>query len=119
MILMDYHLVFIVMSFVMLMISLMFLFDNNTPEKTIAALIICGINSILCMINYLSFYGIGLVGYDITTGAASVTTYPDMYPLFMYFFGWYWINIILIFYCWYKHNSVVLVVKETGNIYKR
>jgi hypothetical protein len=110
MILMDYHLVFIVMAFVMLLLTIFFLFDGNTPEKTIAALIICAINSMLCMINYISFFGIGIIGYT-SEGGVDVTTYADMYPLFMYFFGLYWVNIIFIFYCWYKHTNV-LFIKE-------
>jgi len=104
MILMDYHLVFIVLSFVMLLFTIFFLFDDNTPQKTIAAFIMCALNSVLCLINYLSFFGIGLIGYN-AEGTLDVTTYGDMYPLFMYFFGIYWVNILFIFYCWYKYTG--------------
>lgn len=106
MILMEYHIVFIVIAFILLLYVFELIFHDNRPQSIVAAMIICAINSILCVINYLSFFGIGLIGYG-TTGTPDVTSYGDMYPLFMFFFGMYWINVILIFYCWYKYTYTV------------
>ena len=101
MMLMEYHIVFIIIAFILLIYALELLFHEDNPKSAIAAMIVCGINSTLCVINYLSFFGIGLVGF-LSDGSTDVTMYNDMYPLFMFFFGLYWINVILIFYCWYK-----------------
>jgi hypothetical protein len=106
MMLMDYHLVFIVLAFLLLLVSITFIFVDTTPQKIIAAMLLSGINTTLCTINYLSFFGIGIIGYT-STGAIDVTTYGDMYPVFMFFFGLYWVNVILIFYCWYKYTYTV------------
>lgn len=104
--LMEYHIVFIIIAFLLLLYAFELIFRENNPRSIIAAMIICGINTTLCVINYLSFYGIGIVGYT-SDGSTEVTTYADMYPLFMFFFGLYWINMILIFYCWYKYTYTV------------
>jgi len=69
-------------------------------------MIVCGINTTVCTINYLGFFGIGIVGY-LSSGAIDVTTYADMYHYFIFFFGMYWINVILIFYCWYRNTYTV------------
>ena len=108
---MDYHILFIVISFVLLLYVFELIFYENNARSVIAAMLICAINSILCVIIYLSFFGIGIVGYD-TSGAVDVTTYSDMYPLFMFFFGMYWINVILIFYCWYRYTYTAWTGKE-------
>ena len=104
--LMEYHIVFIIIAFILLLYAFELIFRENKPRSVIAAMIICGINTTLCVINYLSFFGIGLMGY-VSDGTVDVTTYYDMYPLFMFFFGLYWINVILIFYCWYKYTFTV------------
>jgi hypothetical protein len=111
MILMDYHIVFIVISFVLLLYVFELVFFEDRARSVIAAMIICGLNSTLCVIIYLSFFGIGIIGYNIS-GEVDVTTYTDMYPLFMFFFGMYWINVILIFYCWYRYTYTVWTDKE-------
>lgn len=101
MMLMQYHIVFIIITFLMLFYSIELLFRENTPKNTIAAMIICAINGMLCVINYLSFFGIGIIGY-IDDGTINVNTYHEMYSLFIFFFGMYWINMIFIIYGWYK-----------------
>lgn len=106
MILMDYHLVFIVMAFLLLILTITFIFVDTTPQKIIAAMIMAGINTSLCVINYLSFFGIGIIGYT-SAGDVNVVGYDEMYPLFLFFFVLYWINIIFIFYCWYKYTYTV------------
>lgn len=106
MMLMEYHIVFIIISFIMLFYVFELLFREDNPRSTIAAMIMCGINTTICVINYLSFFGIGIVGY-LSDGTVEVNTFGEMYPLFVFFFGMYWINIILIFYCWYKFTFKV------------
>ena len=111
MMLMEYHIVFIIITFILLVYTFELIFRDSTPKSIIAAMIICAINAILCVINYISFFGIGIIGY-IGDGTVDVNTFADMYQLFMFFFGMYWINVILIFYCWYKHTVTVFTEKQ-------
>ena len=98
---MEYHIVFIIMAFILLIYALELIFHENNPKSAIACMIVCGINATICVINYISFFGIGLIGF-LSDGTPDVTTYGGMFPLFMFFFGFYWINVLMIFYCWYK-----------------
>jgi len=107
----EYHLLFIIITFILLLYSIELLFRENTPRSTIAAMIVCGINSMLCVINYLSFFGIGIIGY-IADGTIEVNTYADMYNMFMFFFGMYWINMVFIFYGWYKFAYHIFIDEQ-------
>ena len=111
MILMDYHILFIVISFILLLYVFELIFYENKARSVIAAMMICAINSTLCIIIYLGFFGIGIIGYNLSS-EISVTSYSDMYPLFMFFFGMYWINVLLIFYCWYRYTYTIWTGKE-------
>ncbi len=100
-ILMDYHILFIVLSFCLLFISVFLIFiDKKTKEGLMAAIFLCGLNWVLCILNSLGFFGIGLIGYN-TDGTTSVTMYTDMFPLFAIFFVLQYANVVLIFMCWY------------------
>ena len=112
MLLADYHMVFIILVFILLIFSLMLIFVEQNKESIIAAMILCGINWVICLITYLSFFGVGLVGYD-ADGAASVTLYADMYGYFILFYGLQWINTLLIIFCWYKWMQFAYGVKDT------
>lgn len=110
-ILMDYHIIFIIMSFILLIYVFELVFRENNPRSVIAAMIICALNSILCVIIYLGFFGIGIIGYT-TTGTIEANLYEEMYPLFMFFFGMYWINVIFLFWCWYHLTHHLLIENQ-------
>lgn len=103
---------FIILVFILLIISVMLIFIEESKEGVIAAMIFCGINWVLCLITYLSFFGIGLPGYN-SDGTAVVTLYADMYGFFMLFYGLQWINTLLIFFCWYKWTQYAYGIKDT------
>lgn len=96
----DYHLFFMAMAFGIFFISMILLFIDNTKDKTIAALILCAFNYLLCMINSLAFFAIGIIGVD-GGGTAHVNAYYDMQIFYAIFFLLHWLNIILIYYCWW------------------
>lgn len=111
MLLADYHIVFIVISFLMLFLELYYIFIEPYKEGIIVGGILCSINWIICLINYMSFFAVGLAGAD-SDGAVSVTTYSGMYSFFILFFALQWINLILIFICWYKWMGIVHTESE-------
>lgn len=113
-ILQDYHLLFIGVSFAMLFISILFLFVNNTKEKMFGALILCGLNYVLCIFNSYGFFRIGIVGYSADTSIV-VNAYEEMFPVYAVFFLLYWINILLIFYCWWLWVRNPWKIGETGS----
>lgn len=106
MLLADYHIVFIIISFFMLFLSLFCIFIEQYKEGIIVGGLLCGINWAICLINYMAFFGVGLPGVD-STGAVTVTTYSGMYSIFALFFALQWVNLILIFVCWYKWMILV------------
>ena len=106
MLLADYHIVFIIISFLMLFIEIYYLFIEPDKEGIIAAALLCAINWALCLVNYMSFFAVGLPGAD-SDGDVTVTTYSGMYSFFVLFYALQWFNLILIFVCWYKWMTVV------------
>jgi len=96
-ILMDYHLVFIVISFALLILSVLLLTLSPTIEQTLAAMIFTGINYVLCIFNSFAFYRIGLVGY-VSDGSIEVNAYEEMYSSYVIFMLLLFINIALFFY---------------------
>ena len=97
-ILIDYHLVFIVIVFVLLILTILFLFvADRTYEIIVAGLLFAGINYILCLICSISFFRIGLVGYT-GAGESVITEFPDMQTFYVIFFSLHLLNVALIFY---------------------
>jgi len=111
MLLADYHIVFIILVFILLLVSILLIFVEQSKESIIAGAILCGINWVACLVTYLSFFGVGIIGYS-GDGSVTVTTYADMYGFFMLFYGLQWINILLIYLCWYKWTQQVYGVKD-------
>lgn len=104
---MDYHLMFIGMAFFLLVLTILMLFVlETTKENIIAAWILSGLNMLICQINYLGFFGIGIIGYT-TTGGITINLVPNMYPLFAFFILLYFINILFIYICWGKYANKV------------
>jgi len=96
-VLIDYHLVFILMSFILLIITAFLLFIEPTVETTTAAYIFIMINMVLCIFCSLSFYGLDLVGYD-TAGEVVHNQYYEMQTFSFLFVGFFYINIMLLVY---------------------
>lgn len=102
--LMEYHLVFIVISIILLLFSLELLFIEKSKQAGIYSILIIAINLIICQINYMGFFGIDLIGAT-GDGSINITTYPDMYPIFSLFFLIFFLNVALVYYCWYKQTE--------------
>ena len=111
MLLADYHIVFIIISFIMLLFAINYIFNEPYKEGIIAGALICSINWVICLINYMSFFAVGLSGSD-SEGVVTVTMYSGMHSFFILFFAMQWINLILIFICWYKWMGVMHTENE-------
>jgi len=98
----DYHLIFMIMSFIIFIISLFLLFIETTLEKTVAANILIMFNIILCIIVSLSFGAIDMYGYD-STGAVVHNVYSELYPFIYLYWVLGYVNIMLLFYCAYHY----------------
>lgn len=97
----DYHLLFMAMSFCLLIITLYLLFlDEKTKQGIMMAMFLNAINWLLCIIISLGFFGIGLIGYD-SGGTPSVTSYADMYPYFAVYMMLQYACVALMFLCVY------------------
>lgn len=111
--LMDYHLVFIVLSIFIFVTSILILFILENKERIYGALILVGLNLVLCQINYLGFFGIDLLGFT-SAGVAETTIYSDMYPYFSFFFMLFWFNVVLIYYIVYRHIHGMWEIEKTS-----
>lgn len=98
----DYHLIFMIMVFILFLISVFLLFIDTTLEKTVAANILIVINIILCMVVALSFGAIDMYGYD-SDGTVVHNVYSDLYPFVYLFWVLMYVNIMLLFYCVYHY----------------
>lgn len=99
-ILMDYHLLFITLSFILFIITILLLFIDPTVEKTSAGLIIIMMNFVLCIFCSMSFYGLALTGQD-SAGNVIYTHFYDMQTFSFIFIGLLYINVMLVIYCGY------------------
>lgn len=96
-VLMDYHLVFIVIAFVLLITTILFLFRKPEYGDVIAGMLFAGINYLLCLINSFAFFRIGLVGFT-GEGVSVITSSGEMEVFFVIFFLLHFLNVALIFY---------------------
>jgi len=115
--LMDYHLLFIVIAIMLLILTIFFIFLENTKHSTIAAMLLAGVNYLLCLIVSFGFFSIGLLGAD-PMGIVSATAYHEMYALYGFFFLLHFLNIILIFYCYYLWAKDIWNVEPKKKIYE-
>jgi len=99
---MDYHLIFIILSILIFIITLMLLFIEPSVEQTTAALILIMFNIVLCIYCALSFYGINLPGYD-SAGTMVANTTHDMETFSFLFVLLFYINVMLTVYCGYLY----------------
>ena len=98
----EYHILFLLMSFIFFILTILFLFVNNTFEKTIAANILIAFNLILNFISGYSFNAIDLYGHN-TNGTVVHNIYSELYPFTYIYWAFVWVNIMLIFYCIYLY----------------
>lgn len=96
----DYHILFLAMTFMLFLICIFLLFIESTFEKTIACFILSMLNFVMCGLVSLGFGAIDLYGYD-STGAVVHNVYSDMYPFIYIYWIFGYINIMLLFYCVY------------------
>ena len=99
--LMDYHLLFMGISFCILFFTIYLIFlDEKTKEGIMAAMFLCAFNWLLCLIISFGFFAIGIIGYS-TDGSIDVTSYTDMFYVFSIFFVLQFANVVLMFLCFY------------------
>ena len=97
---MDYHLLFLVITFLLLILTIIFLFIDPTVEKTTASVILIILNVIFCVVSAYSFFAIDYYGFD-SAGAVVHNSYTAMYPLHVIWWGLTYVNIMLFVYCGY------------------
>jgi len=116
---MEYHILFLAMSFVLFIITIFLLFWNVTLEKAVASNITIMFNMVLCIIVALLFSGIDIYGHD-TTGAIVHNVISDMHPFAYLYLVMFYVNLMLMFYCIYlfiKKPWDDLVEHEKETIY--
>lgn len=112
-ILMDYHLVFIVISFILLILTIVFLFgEKNNKQELLIPMGFIMINIALCTINMLGFFSIDLMGIDLTTGDVTLTQTNDMMNYYMLFYVFLWLNTAFMMYA--IMDYVRMKMKELG-----
>jgi hypothetical protein len=98
--LLEYHLVFIGMAFILLLFTIALLVVDNTKEKTFFAMILAGFNYLLCLLNSLGFFSIGIIGYR-PDGTIVINANHDMFSFYTIFFLLHLFNVALIIYCYW------------------
>jgi len=96
----DYHMIFMVLSFMLLMLSVLLLFIDSSFEKTVASNIFIVFNFILCLLVSMGFGAIDFYGYD-SSGNLVHNINSGMHPFIYIFWIIGYINIMLLFYCVY------------------
>lgn len=97
---MDYHLMFMMMSFILLILIGFLLFLEQEFNRTILAFILSFINAILCSITAMAFFGINIMTVD-GAGTLINNVYHDLYMLGILFVVLAYVNVLFIFYCIY------------------
>jgi len=97
---MDYHILFLAMSFIVFIITIFLIFVDTTLEKTVGAMILCTFNIVLNMISGIVFAGVDIYGYD-NTGAIVHNVQSTMHPFIHIYVIMTWVTIMLMVYCAY------------------
>lgn len=97
---MDYHILFLAMSFIVFIITIFLIFVETNLEKAVGAMILCMFNIVLCIICGYIFAAVDIYGYD-STGALVHNIESSMHPLIYLYLVMGWINICLMIYCGY------------------
>ena len=109
--LMDYHLIFIIICFMLFFFSVVLIWLWDSKQSTIVAIIFLGVNQLFTVLSMMGFFSIGYIGYDSSTGLTTVFSYQDMQMYYMIFFALMWVNAILLIIAVVKYMRIVL--KET------
>jgi len=96
----DYHILFMVMSFMMLVISILLLFLETTFEKAVAANIFIIFNFVLCLLVSFGFGAIDFYSFD-SNGELVHNVSASMYPFIYIYWVMAYVNLTLLFYCAY------------------
>lgn len=94
---MDYHLLFITISIILMIFTIIFYVIDNNKEKTFFGMILSGFNYLLTLINSLGFFSIGIIGYT-PDGSIVINTNHEMYSFYVIFFFLHLFCVALIFY---------------------
>jgi len=114
MILMDYHLLFIAVTLVLLIMTILLLFFAEVQGVELyGVMLLCGLNWLLSLLSMLGFFGIGIPYYDPSTNAVITEIVPDMYPLFSYFLLIFFMQIMFLYYCGYLHIKQAWEIKDS------
>jgi len=116
----DYHLIFIMMSFIFFILIMFLIFIDNDFNKTVAAFILSMFNSVLCIISALSFFSINVFTAD-ATGTLVNNPYHDLGIFSIVFVILFYINILLVIYCiylFYKKPWEVIYAKDEEKFYQ-
>lgn len=100
----SYHLFFLALSFILLIVGMIFLFilDKKYEWSMLIAFVILGLNMIICWICVLGFFGVQMVGLT-STNEFEIYTYPNMMGLNVLPFGVMMICVIVAWVGWGKH----------------
>jgi len=114
MILIDYHLLFIAVTLVLMIITILLIFFAELKGIEIyGMMLLCGLNWLLCLISMLGFFGIGIPYYDPTTNTVATELVPDMYPFFSYFMLIFFMQIVFLYYLAGMHIKQTWEIKES------
>jgi hypothetical protein len=91
-ILMDYHLVFVLISLFLYFIEIILIFSKPTEYKCLMGAIFASLNIMFCYITAQGFLSIGLIS------GSTVTAYSAMWMFYMVFYGLALINVAFILY---------------------
>lgn len=111
---MDYHLLFIAVTLVLTIITILLIFFAALKGVEIyGTMLLCGLNWLLSLISMLGFFGIAIPYYDTTTNTIATELIPDMYPFFSYFLFVFFFQIVLIYYLAGMHIKQTWEIKES------
>lgn len=95
-ILIDYHLVFIILSVILFIVTIIFLFDKPTKDTAIGSFFLIGFNNNLCWVNVFGFLAVNVYGFN--DGVLVNNATADMFVAWPLFFGLGLVNTALLFY---------------------
>ena len=97
---MDYHLLFLAMSFIVFLITIILLFIETTFEKSVGAFILCAFNIMLSLLCAYLFSAVDIYGYT-SEGVLVHNVSGGMSSLTVVFYIMIYLNIMLMVYCSY------------------
>jgi len=96
----EYHILFLVMSFVIFIITIFLIFVETTLEKAVGAWVLIMFNLVLCILCGYIFAAVDLYGYD-SAGAVVHNIESSMHYLSYIYLVLFYVNFMLLVYCAY------------------